>query len=277
MTQLSLFPRSQVASWRDRTASRNYSPAGEQFRQERARHREWGLRQRHGRKAMYLRLYVGIGVVSGPSAPESAPPSVDRLPVAPSIGGVPAGQGLAWASEGQDGDLDPAAETTAAQAIAPTGQAARTDQAVAADQAADPDQADQADQAAHLAQAAHAARLMPAGEETPAGRLLSSRAGPVAAVGLARRVDRTTPSVGRFRRSGRARRSGQDGLADRPRRIGPSVRPPPAGNRAPPLTRNQRPTRIEIARRGRRRDGPPAWNTTLTESGTALGFRWVSR
>jgi hypothetical protein len=89
MAQLSLFPRSQVASWRDPTASRNYSPAGEQFRREHARHREWGLRQRHGRKAMYLRIYgdtaapsdrVGDGLVSGPAAPAFGAAVLERLP-----------------------------------------------------------------------------------------------------------------------------------------------------------------------------------------------------
>src|ERR1700712_160151 len=87
MAQLSLFSRSQVASWRDRTASRSYSPAAEQFRREHARHREWGLQQRHGRKAMYLRIYgdtaapsnrvgKGDGVVSGPAVLVSGPADV---------------------------------------------------------------------------------------------------------------------------------------------------------------------------------------------------------
>ena len=35
---------------RDRTASRNYSPAGEQFRREHQRHRCWGLTQRHAER-----------------------------------------------------------------------------------------------------------------------------------------------------------------------------------------------------------------------------------
>src|SRR4051812_18827382 len=57
MGQLELFSRSQIAAVRDRTASRNYSPAQDAFRREHERHREWGLRQRHGRRLMYLRIY----------------------------------------------------------------------------------------------------------------------------------------------------------------------------------------------------------------------------
>src|ERR1700733_2882946 len=80
MAQLSLFSRSKVASWRDWTASRNYSQVGEQFRLEHARPREWGLQQRLVCKAMYLRIYgytaassdrVGDGVVSCPAASAS--------------------------------------------------------------------------------------------------------------------------------------------------------------------------------------------------------------
>ncbi len=57
MAQLAFFSRSEIASWRDRAASRNYSPEGEQRRRDHARHREWGLRQRHGRRLMHLRIY----------------------------------------------------------------------------------------------------------------------------------------------------------------------------------------------------------------------------
>jgi hypothetical protein len=40
---------------RDRTARRNYSAEAEEFRREHARHREWGLAQRHGEKLRRLR------------------------------------------------------------------------------------------------------------------------------------------------------------------------------------------------------------------------------
>jgi hypothetical protein len=40
---------------RDRTASRSYSPAGEEFRREHERHRAWGLTQRHAERLRRLR------------------------------------------------------------------------------------------------------------------------------------------------------------------------------------------------------------------------------
>jgi DNA-binding transcriptional MerR regulator len=53
--QLELFTRSELASMRDRTASRRYSPEGDQFRRDHKRHRAWGLTQRHARRLMHLR------------------------------------------------------------------------------------------------------------------------------------------------------------------------------------------------------------------------------
>jgi hypothetical protein len=50
MGQASLFTRSEIASMRDRTVSRGYSPAREEFRREHERHRAWGLRRRHEEK-----------------------------------------------------------------------------------------------------------------------------------------------------------------------------------------------------------------------------------
>jgi len=50
MRQLQLFTPAALAKMRDRTASRNYSPAREEFRREHARHRAWGLVQRHGER-----------------------------------------------------------------------------------------------------------------------------------------------------------------------------------------------------------------------------------
>jgi hypothetical protein len=50
MGQLQLFTRAELAAMRDRTASRNYSPARDEFRREHERHRAWGLSQRHAEK-----------------------------------------------------------------------------------------------------------------------------------------------------------------------------------------------------------------------------------
>jgi hypothetical protein len=48
--QLELFTTAELAAMRDRTRSRRYSPANEQFRREHARHRAWGLARRHAEK-----------------------------------------------------------------------------------------------------------------------------------------------------------------------------------------------------------------------------------
>jgi hypothetical protein len=62
---------------RDRTAARNYSPAGEEFRREHQRHRDWGLTQRHAER---LRRVRGADRDSrtptvGGSAPEPVAPT----------------------------------------------------------------------------------------------------------------------------------------------------------------------------------------------------------
>jgi hypothetical protein len=49
MRQLQFFTTKELAAMRDRTASRGYSPAGEEFRRVHERHRSWGLIQRHAR------------------------------------------------------------------------------------------------------------------------------------------------------------------------------------------------------------------------------------
>jgi hypothetical protein len=53
--QLQFFTSAQMAVMRDRTARQNYSAEAEEFRREHARHREWGLVQRHGEKLRRLR------------------------------------------------------------------------------------------------------------------------------------------------------------------------------------------------------------------------------
>jgi hypothetical protein len=55
MRQLQLFTPAALAEMRDRTASRNHSPAGDEFRREHERHRAWGLIQRHGQRLRRLR------------------------------------------------------------------------------------------------------------------------------------------------------------------------------------------------------------------------------
>src|SRR6187402_2059711 len=51
---MEFFTRSEIAEMRDRTRSRRYSPAREEFRREHARHRAWGLVERHARKLRRL-------------------------------------------------------------------------------------------------------------------------------------------------------------------------------------------------------------------------------
>src|SRR4051812_25894485 len=55
MRQLQFFTTAELAKMRDRTASRSYSPAAEEFRREHERHREWGLKRRHANRLRHLR------------------------------------------------------------------------------------------------------------------------------------------------------------------------------------------------------------------------------
>jgi hypothetical protein len=55
MGQASLFSREVLAAMRDRTASRNYSAVGQEFRRAHERHRAWGLQRRHAEKLRRLR------------------------------------------------------------------------------------------------------------------------------------------------------------------------------------------------------------------------------
>ncbi|MER7007667.1 hypothetical protein ABT297_32130 [Dactylosporangium sp. NPDC000555] len=85
MGQLGLFSRAELAAMRDRTRSRRYSPAKEQFRREHARHRDWGLARRHAEKLRRVRGDTPPGVsdqrdgsvhgsVQGPVPPSPPPP-----------------------------------------------------------------------------------------------------------------------------------------------------------------------------------------------------------
>src|SRR5690349_23297764 len=55
MGQLQFFSPRELAGMRDRSASRSYSPEGEEFRREHERHRAWGLIQRRGQRLRHLR------------------------------------------------------------------------------------------------------------------------------------------------------------------------------------------------------------------------------
>ncbi len=77
MRQLQLFTSAQLAVMRDRTASHSYSPQGEIFRREHARHRAWGLTRRHAEKLARLRP---TGPASKPAAMSNAPaPQAEKL------------------------------------------------------------------------------------------------------------------------------------------------------------------------------------------------------
>ncbi|SFE72710.1 hypothetical protein SAMN05421541_103252 [Actinoplanes philippinensis] len=84
MGQASLFSRSEISAMRDRTRSRNYSAARDEFRREHERHREWGLRQRHGEKLRRLRQSRAAPEAAetqkGPSPSPLSPPSRASLP-----------------------------------------------------------------------------------------------------------------------------------------------------------------------------------------------------
>lgn len=150
MPQLELFPRSELATWRDRTASRNYSPERDQFRREHERHREWGLRQRHGRRSMYLRLYGDIVAPadraggaqapepspSEPSPPVSEPADAGRPPVAGPARNASRGRELARIPGGEVSQAGPVDETAPAETTAhpAAGPALSPVQAVPADQ-----------------------------------------------------------------------------------------------------------------------------------------------
>ncbi|MEV4701842.1 hypothetical protein [Actinoplanes sp. NPDC049316] len=81
MRQLQFFSTAELAVMRDRTASRRYSAEREQFRREHARHREWGLAQRHAAKLRRLHGAQGAGRPSGARSP--AGPSGARSPAGP--------------------------------------------------------------------------------------------------------------------------------------------------------------------------------------------------
>ena len=82
-----MFSRAEITSMRDRTAARNYSAAGEEFRREHERHRAWGLRRRYAEKMRRAERNVSASpaasaVRDDPGRPAStvAPLSAQRPP-----------------------------------------------------------------------------------------------------------------------------------------------------------------------------------------------------
>ncbi|REG01234.1 hypothetical protein DFJ67_7314 [Asanoa ferruginea] len=78
MRQLQFFTTTELAAMRDRTASRSYSPAGEEFRREHERHRAWGLTRRHAERLRRLR-----GSDCEPHTPTAAGINPERQPLTP--------------------------------------------------------------------------------------------------------------------------------------------------------------------------------------------------
>ena len=82
MRQLQLFTSAALAEMRDRTASRNYCPVREEFRRVHARHRDWGLAQRHGERLHRLRRQRDQSCAHDP-APRGERVAAEATPPAP--------------------------------------------------------------------------------------------------------------------------------------------------------------------------------------------------
>src|SRR5690349_8407126 len=118
MAQLQLFSKKELAAMRDRTRSRHYSPAGEEFRREHERHRAWGLARRHAEKLR--RAHAGTpppttaghdreGPAEGPvpSEPQATVPEQKAHPI---TGTGPNDRDTAAHQTHSAGQLDPAPE-----------------------------------------------------------------------------------------------------------------------------------------------------------------------
>ena len=64
-----MFSRSELAAMRDRTRSRRYCALNEEFRREHARHRDWGLAQRHAEKLRRNRAAAEAAAAHEPAGP----------------------------------------------------------------------------------------------------------------------------------------------------------------------------------------------------------------
>ena len=245
MPQLEFFARSQLASWRDRTASRNYSAERDQFRRDHARHRDWGLRQRHGRRSMYLRIYGDVAPPSDrdtscpayePSAPLPEPAAADQCPAEPSSGNVSHGREPACADRPGD-EAGPADPNAPAATTPPADRAVSADGADPAGDAVPAPARPSADQAVSVDVAGPANEAVPAAVGPSAGRAVSvdaaSPANHAAPTATSPSADQAAPTdvAGRNERPGRirpaiaAQRAGPTRLPGPGRWAGPSRRP----------------------------------------------------
>jgi hypothetical protein len=93
MRQLQLFTGTQVATMRDRTRRRNYSPEAEAFRRDHERRREFGLKRRHAERERRLRsgkLVTQNGFLvhrhsASPITETSERPPAEAVPTAPAV------------------------------------------------------------------------------------------------------------------------------------------------------------------------------------------------
>jgi hypothetical protein len=239
MAQLELFSRSQIAAIRDRTASRNYSPAQEAFRREHERHREWGLRQRHGRRLMYLRMY-GEAVapadrtISRPPTqnptPAPAPPSEPTYDTRPTVAAShPDGREPTHGRDTESSEAHPADETSSAAAAhqdTPAGQAEPIDRLERRERegSARLTPADQPSQAGQRRRTGHATASIP--RLCPPGRPRRP--------GSARSAGRRSVRPGRPARSRRPRPPRRYLPGQEKRSVPTDDRAPPAVSTAPP-------------------------------------------
>src|SRR5512138_3112700 len=93
--QLQFFTTAQLAKMRDRTKSRNYSPEKDTFRREHARHRDWGLTQRHARK---LRRLHATTVTAATAAADAGTTGAATAPAATTAAGARAATATTAAS-----------------------------------------------------------------------------------------------------------------------------------------------------------------------------------
>ena len=91
MRQLQMFTTAELAAMRDRTASRKYSPAREEFRRTHQRHRAWGLARRHAERLRHLRNCASDSLPATtaedlpqhpPSSPACLSAASERSPIA---------------------------------------------------------------------------------------------------------------------------------------------------------------------------------------------------
>src|SRR3954447_17469271 len=116
MLQLQLFNTAELAAMRDRTRSRRYSPAGEQFRREHARRRDFGLARRHAEKLRRLHDRRDEAALK----PAPTPPADPTAPVNPAdaVAADVADLGASVDAAGMADAVVPADTTAVADAVA---------------------------------------------------------------------------------------------------------------------------------------------------------------